>query len=310
MSEANVKLVGVVWRWWTPHVMCVIWTMAMNMITVLGQGTGSLTGAVTFLENYESQSDSQHFRILNDGHQVQLVLDEYAASGFGSKYQYLFGKIGMRMKLVPGNSAGTVTAYYMSSQTPGLHDEMDFEFLGNVTGQPYILQTNIYANGEGKREQRIYLWFDPTSDFHSYSVLWNTQQIVFYVDNTPIRVFKNNKDIGVPYPDSKPVGIYSTIWNGENWATNDGWVKLNWTYAPFVATYESFNVDACRVDNGDTASCMAQTSSWWMSSEYQTLGAYQVNQLEWVRNNYLLYDYCADRKRSPAPPPECARNPL
>lgn len=80
MSEANVKLVGVVWRWWTPHVMCVIWTMAMNMITVLGQGTGSLTGAVTFLENYESQSDSQHFRILNDGHQVQLVLDEYAGT--------------------------------------------------------------------------------------------------------------------------------------------------------------------------------------------------------------------------------------
>ena len=132
----------------------------------------------------------------------------------------------------------------------------------------------------------------------------------FYVDTTPIRVFKNNKDIGVAYPDSQPVGIYSTIWNGENWATNDGWVKLNWTMAPFVATYEGFNVDACLAQNGNTAPCIAETNSWWEQSAYQTLGVKEVNQLAWIRKNYLLYDYCADRKRFPTAAPECARNPL
>lgn len=57
-------------------------------------------------------------------------------------------------------------------------DELDFEFLGNVEGMPYSLQTNVFTNGYGEREERIQLWFDPTEDFHTYSILWNIYQIV------------------------------------------------------------------------------------------------------------------------------------
>lgn len=69
------------------------------------------------------------------------------------------------------------TLNQMSSDQPN-RDEIDFEFLGNVDEQPYVLQTNVYANGFDNREERIHLWFDPTKDFHTYSILWNIHQIV------------------------------------------------------------------------------------------------------------------------------------
>jgi xyloglucan:xyloglucosyl transferase len=55
----------------------------------------------------------------------------------------------------------------MNFDTDTIWDELDFDFLGNRFGQPYIVQTNIYTYGKGNKEQRINLWFDPSLAFHS-----------------------------------------------------------------------------------------------------------------------------------------------
>lgn len=54
------------------------------------------------------------------------------------------------------------------------------------------------------------------------------------VDDTPIRIYKNNKDLGVPFPDQQAMSVFASLWNGEEWATQNGAIKLNWSNAPFV----------------------------------------------------------------------------
>ncbi|GLJ23347.1 hypothetical protein SUGI_0441780 [Cryptomeria japonica] len=177
------------------------------------------------------------------------------------------------------------------------HDEIDFEFLGNLSGDPYIMHTNIFSNGKGNREQQFYLWFDPTADFHKYSVTWNPHQILFSVDGIPVRVFKNSEHLGVPYLNNQSMRIYSSLWNADDWATRGGAVKINWSKSPFVASYRNFNARTC------SKSIDCSTNSWHSEA---ALDSSKGQKLQWVRKNYMIYDYCSDTKRFPQGlPAEC-----
>ncbi|XVF70044.1 hypothetical protein PTKIN_Ptkin11bG0130000 [Pterospermum kingtungense] len=263
--------------------------------------------ASNFYQDFDITWGDGHGKIVNNGEVLTLSLDKASGSGFQSKNEYLFGEIDMQLKLVPGNSAGTVTAYYLSSKG-STWDEIDFEFLGNLSGDPYILHTNVFSQGKGNREQQFYLWFDPTADFHTYSILWNPQRIIFSVDGTPIREFKNMESIGVSFPKNQPMRIYSSLWNADDWATRGGLVKTDWTQAPFTASYTNFNANACVWSNGassckSNASSSASTNNAWLSQE---LDSTSQQRLQWVQKNYMIYNYCSDTKRFPQGlPPEC-----
>ncbi len=84
------------------------------------------------------------------------------------------------------------------------HNEFDLEFLGNVAGEPYLVQTNLYIDSVDNREQCIDMCFDPIADFHTYVVLWNPSQVVFLVDDTPIRVYKNKNATAIKVTTATP----------------------------------------------------------------------------------------------------------
>ncbi|CAN0923683.1 Probable xyloglucan endotransglucosylase/hydrolase protein 23 [Linum grandiflorum] len=243
-------------------------------------------------------------KIVADGQLLTLTLDHTSGSGFQSKNKYLFGKLDMQLKLVPGNSAGTVTAYFLKSDGDAW-DEIDYEFLGNLSGDPYTLHTNVFTNGKGDREQQFRLWFDPTADFHTYSILWNQKSIVFTVDGTPIREFKNLESIGVPFPKSKPMRLYSSLWSADDWATRGGTVKTDWSNAPFSASYRDFRAgEACVLTNdGATPSCSPPGSTTWLNEQ---LNSVNEHRMRWVQSHYMIYNYCTDSKRFPQGfPKEC-----
>nr|XP_016455861.1 PREDICTED: xyloglucan endotransglucosylase/hydrolase protein 9-like isoform X1 [Nicotiana tabacum] len=261
---------------------------------------------VNFTEVFESSWSPDHITVVGD--QVMLTLDNASGCGFQSKNKYMFGKASAQIKLVDGDSAGTVIAFYMSSEGAN-HDELDFEFLGNVSGEPYLVQTNVYANGTGDREQRHSLWFDPTADFHTYSFFWNHHTIIFSVDDIPIRVFKNTEKKGVAYPKNQGMGVYGSLWNADDWATQGGRVKTNWSHSPFVATFRAFEIDACDLSGEDTvaagAKCGKLAQCWWDKPAMRELNKSKKRQFKMVQSKHLVYDYCKDTARFTQMPKEC-----
>ncbi|XP_050384067.1 xyloglucan endotransglucosylase protein 6 [Argentina anserina] len=287
--------------------------MSLFLSVILGLSLFlGLVSSAKFDELFQPYWASDHFTY--EGELLHMKLDNFSGAGFSSKNKYMFGKVTVQIKLIEGDSAGTVTAFYMSSDGP-LHNEFDFEFLGNTTGEPYTVQTNIYVNGVGNREQRLNLWFDPTKDFHSYSIFWNQRQVVFLVDETPIRVHTNMESKGVPFPKDQAMGVYSSIWNADDWATQGGRVKTDWSHGPFVASYKGFNINACEcpvavagADNAKKCSSGGDKKYWWDEPVLSELNVHQNHQLVWVKNHHMVYDYCTDSARFPATPVECVQH--
>ncbi|KAL6525314.1 hypothetical protein OROMI_030907 [Orobanche minor] len=240
---------------------------------------------VPFDESYVIDWGAEHITFLDQGRQVQILIDPTSGGGFRSKDPYGSGYFHISLK-IPTNAGGIATTFYLTSEADnssgGGHDELDFELLGR-NRPPYILNTNIYAQDSGHREQQFSLWFDPTYDFHDYGILWNQKQVV---DNIPIRVFKNNNDTtGAKFPKS-PMYVHASLWNGSQWLG-----QTDWSRGPFVATYRGFEINGCCYEYSNPQKCESSEYPWNAPQNWElTLEQQYVYNM--TKNRYIMYDYC------------------
>ncbi|TVU32568.1 hypothetical protein EJB05_24301 [Eragrostis curvula] len=255
-----------------------------------------LAAAGNFYDECDATWEPQNCWAYDDGNRLSLALvSNSSGSMIRSKRQFVYGTVSTMIQLVPGDSAGTVTTYYTSSLGEN-QDEIDFEFLGNETGQPYTIHTNVYVNGVGNKEMQFKPWFDPTADYHNYTISWTPCMIVWYIDGTPIRAFRNYEaSNGVAFPTSQPMYVYSSIWAAEDWATQGGRVKTDWSKAPFVASYNGIDLDVCECNGEDcVAGCAAKFGDW---GRYCRLSDAELRQMQGLQSTYRIYDYCVDPKQ-------------
>lgn len=240
---------------------------------------------------------------------VRLLLDKYTGSGFISSNMYQHGFYSSMIKLPADYTAGVVVAFYTSNGDvfQKTHDELDIEFLGNIKGKPWRFQTNLYGNGSTPRgrEERYRLWFDPSKEFHRYSILWTPHKIIFWVDDVPIREVIKSEAMGADYP-AKPMALYATIWDASDWATSGGKYKANYKFAPFVAEFKSFSLDGCSVDPiQEVPVDCADSVEFLESQDYSAINSHQRAAMRRFRQRFMYYSYCYDTVRYPEPPPEC-----
>jgi len=89
--------------------------MGIMMITVVvALALSTTANGANFDQDFEVTFGDGRVKKFGRGQLLSLSLDPVSGSGFRSKKEYLFGRIDMQLKLIAGNSAGTVTAYYVS----------------------------------------------------------------------------------------------------------------------------------------------------------------------------------------------------
>ncbi|KAI4216874.1 MAG: hypothetical protein LQ351_000823 [Letrouitia transgressa] len=123
-----------------------------------------------------------------------------------SKWYIMFGHVEFQIKPAPG--VGIVSSAVLQSDDL---DEIDWEWLGGDNSQ---VQSNYFGKGQTTTWNRGAFHANPNNqaDFHTYTIDWTADQIVWQIDGTPVRTLSPNDAAG-QYPQT-PMMIKVGSWSG------------------------------------------------------------------------------------------------
>ena len=141
-----------------------------------------------------------------------LGVRQFGAAALTSKRDFLFGRFESVLK--PPKIDGIITGMFLHRDSP--RQEIDIEFLGK---DPRKLLINVYYNPgcEGARFDYGYrgtpvvidLGFDATTDFHSYAIEWDENELRWYVDGAIVHKRSSWEPTPIPH---LPMKFHLNCW--------------------------------------------------------------------------------------------------
>ncbi|PVH18514.1 uncharacterized protein CXQ87_001445 [Candidozyma duobushaemuli] len=246
------------------HFAAVLAATASSNCNPLSSSCSPVTALGTSLvEDFHEESDNfdvvaipSGVSYTDDG--LELTLKKKGDNpGIRSTFYIMFGRVEVLMKAAPGK--GIVSSFFLMSDDL---DEIDIELLG---GDDTQVQSNYFSKGDTTTYDRGEYHSTPGSpheNYFNYTIVWTEDEIVWYVEGTPVRTLSSDNSQGFP---QSPSYIKAGIWAGGDPTNEEGTIEwaggsTDYSKAPFTMHIKKLSVDD--YSTGDKYEYTDRSGSW------------------------------------------------